>query len=334
MIFLLPFFLIECSADLVNKNDSASEKGKEVVNKERESKEFLYQGKTYKYEFERRELQFEGLNRTYCLYYPKSLDNTKPVPLVFVLHGGSGAGEITIGVSLGRFNELADRDGFIVVYPDGIEKSWNDGSGIMEWRAHRENINDVGYISALIDSLGRDYNIDKTRVYACGISLGGMLCFRLACELPQRIAAIATIASGLWVGMPDRCSPKQPTSVLMIRGTDDPWVPWQGGLTGHTGVSRNFMEVLSGPEMTAFWVMKNGCDPKPVIHYEPEVNPNDGTRVKRELYQHGRNNTEVVLYTIEGGGHTWPRGYQYWPENIIGKTSQGINACDVIWNFF
>lgn len=298
------------------------------------TRQFTYGNREYTYEYEPRTLQHDGLIRTYCLYVPGSLDQSNPVPLVLVFHGGSGTGDVTIGLSLGRLNELADAENFIAVYPDGIDNIWNDGSGVKQWKAHRENVDDVGFATELIDTLRDEFNIDESRVYACGMSLGGMLSFRLACEIPERIAAIGAVACGMWVGLPERCSPSIPTPVLMIRGTADPMVPWEGGLTGIEGMTQRFMEVLSGKDVTAFWVDKNGCDPEPEIHHEPDADPDDGMRVKRETYRGGSADTEVILYTVEGGGHTWPSGHQYWGEHIIGKTCNDIDASDAIWDFF
>jgi polyhydroxybutyrate depolymerase len=300
----------------------------------RERKEFVYEGRPYGYEFERREIEFEGLTRSYCLYRPDSLDPAKPAPLVLVLHGGSGSSEATLGLTLGRFNELADRDGFIVVYPDGVENIWNDGSGIVKWRAHREQINDVGFLTSLVDRLEEEFHVDPTRVYATGMSLGGMMCFRLACEVPDRIAAIAAVSCGMWEGMPERCAPSLPTPVMMIRGTADPMVPWNGGLTGITRLTGNFMTVLSGPEVARFWAARNGCSQPPAVEYGPDPAPGDGTRVRRESFRGDKPGTEVILYAIEGGGHTWPGGYQWADASVMGPTCRDIDASDVIWELF
>jgi polyhydroxybutyrate depolymerase len=274
-----------------------------------------------------------GLERTYRLYIPALYSATKLVPLVFLLHGGGGTGEGMEKLTLGGFNRLADREGFIVAYPDGIEKHWNDGRGLEAYRAHRENIDDVGFISALIEHLIRTLNIDPNRIYAAGISNGGQFSQRLACELSDRIAAIGVVAIQLPEHLPSSCAPKRPVSVLMMPGTGDPLVPWEGGEIGFRR-GRKFGRVLSVPESMRFWAKQNQCPTSPLITYEPDRDPKDGTRVRRETYGPCGHETEVLLYAIEGGGHTWPGGDQYMPARIIGRTSRDADANEVIWDFF
>jgi polyhydroxybutyrate depolymerase len=255
------------------------------------------------------------------------------MPLVFLLHGGGGTGEGMGKLTVGGFNRLADREGFIIVYPDGIEKHWNDGRGLQAYRAHLENIDDVGFISALIEHLIRTLNVDPNRIYAAGISNGGQFSQRLACELSGRIAAIGVVAIQLPEHLPSSCAPKRPVSVLMMPGTEDPLVPWEGGEIGFRR-GRKFGRVLSVPESMRFWAKHNQCPISPLITYEPDRDPKDGTRVRRETYGPCGHETEVLLYAIEGGGHTWPGGDQYLPAGIIGRTSRDIDANEVIWGFF
>ncbi len=275
-----------------------------------------------------------GLERTYHIYLPASYGKSRPVPLLIVLHGGGGTGQGMERLTRGGFNILADREGFIIVYPDGVEKHWNDGRDIRTWRAHRERIDDVGFLSALIDRVAKDWNIDPQRVFATGISNGGLMSYRLACELSHKISAIAVVTASLSEELFAQCSPAKPISVLIMNGTKDPLVPYGGGeITGPFGV-RKFGKVVSTAETVQFWVKHNACPDELVIKQEPDEDPKDGTRVRREVYSPCKNNTQVVLYTIEGGGHTWPSGWQYLPERVIGKTSQDITATDVIWEFF
>jgi polyhydroxybutyrate depolymerase len=255
------------------------------------------------------------------------------MPLVFLLHGGGGTGEGMGELTMGGFNRLADRESFIVVYPNGIEKHWNDGRGLQAYRAHRENIDDVGFISALIEHLIRTLNVDPNRIYAVGISNGGQFSQRLACELSDRIAAIGVVAIQLPEHLPSSCAPKRPVSVLMMPGTEDPLVPWEGGEIGFRR-GRKFGKVLSVPESMRFWAKQNQCPESPLITHESDRDPKDGTRVRREAYVPCGEGAEVVLYAIEGGGHTWPGGDQYLPAGIIGRTSRDIDANEVIWDFF
>jgi polyhydroxybutyrate depolymerase len=241
-----------------------------------------------------------------------------------------------VKLTLGGFNKLSDKEGFLVVYPDGIDKHWNDGRSEEEtkYRAHKENIDDTRFISALIDYFIKEYNINSKSVYVTGISNGAIMSYRLACELSDKIAAIAPVDGNLSQNFFPMCSPSKPISVLAVNNVKDPLVPWNGGeVTGPFGM-RKLGKVLSVRQTIEYWVKHNGCTPSPTITEEPDRDPKDGTRVRREEYGGGEEGTEVILYAIEGGGHTWPGAYQYLPASLIGKTSKHIDANEVIWNFF
>jgi len=270
-----------------------------------------------------------GMERTCVVHISSSYDPGIPAPLVIVLHGGGGAGKGM--VKLTGFNALADRETFIVVYPDGFENHWNDGRGA-QWQSHVENTDDVGFISALIDRLSDELNIDAKRVYVTGISNGGMMSHRLGCELSQKIAAISPVASNIPVNMASVWSPSRPMPVLIINGTDDPLERWEGG---EIRLGRNtYGVVVSVADTVKFWVDKDGCSSPPVVTQLPDKAPHDGTTVWTEVYGGCEGGAEVVLYAIEGGGHTWPGGIQYLPEWVIDKTSREFNASEVIWQFF
>jgi polyhydroxybutyrate depolymerase len=272
---------------------------------------------------------YGGLKRTYSVHISSSYDHSRPTPLVIVLHGGGGSGKGM--VKLTGFNAVADKENFIVVYPDGFEKHWTDGRGV-QWQSHVENTDDVGFISALIDRLSRELNIDAKKVYVTGISNGGMMSHRLGCELSQKIAAIAPVASNIPLNQASVWSPSRPMPVLIINGTEDPLERWEGG---EISLGRNtYGTVLSVADTVKFWVEKNGCSSSPVITQLPDTDPADGTTVKKEVYGGCQDGAEVVLYAIEGGGHTWPGGLQYLPKFVIGRTSKELNASEVIWQFF
>ena len=272
-------------------------------------------------------LAVDGLNRTYSVHVPGSYMG-EPVPLVIALHGGGGSAEKM--ASLTSFNALSDQEGFIVVYPEGVENHWNDGRKLQQYTTHRENIDDVKFISVLIDKLADEYNIDESCIYATGISNGAMMSCRLACELSEKIAAIAMVAGAMPEELLDYCVPSESISVLVMNGTEDPLVLWEGGeiIVGR----RSLGSILSAYETVQFWVEHNKCLP-PVITWLPDTQ-DDGTRVRKEVYKQGENGTEVILYAIEGGGHTWPGGPQYASEYIISRTCYDINASEVIWQFF
>jgi polyhydroxybutyrate depolymerase len=284
----------------------------------------------------RESFKHDGLRRTFKIHLPSYYNKTVRSPLIIALHGRGGNGASMILITRNGFNKLADKEGFIVVYPDGIELNWNDGRTDEKAndRAHRENIDDVGFISALIDFMAKKYNIDSKRVYVTGISNGAMMSYRLACELSQKITAIAPVDGSIPSMLISGCLPSGSISVLAINNVNDPLVPFEGGEI-YAGLRKvNLGKVISVNESIEFWVNRNKCSNDPVVTEEPDKDPLDGTRVIKKQYISGIDGTEVVLYAIDGGGHTWPGGFQYEPEGIIGKTSRDIDAIEVIWSFF
>jgi len=278
---------------------------------------------------------WDGLKRTFLVHIPPSYDENKSMPLVIALHGGGGSAKDMVKLTKGGFNRLADKEGFIVVYPEGtehprpIKTRWNDG------RDERfSQADDVGFISALIEYLAQSINIDRARIYATGMSNGAHMSMRLARELSDKIVAVAPAA----YSMPKRyeqvpVSTKSISFLIMV-GTDDPITPWQGGNMPDSTGRRMLGEILSVPQTVGVLVSHNQCSSTSTITYEADKDPQDGTRVRKEVYENGKDGTEVVLYAIEGGGHTWPGGWQYLPERYVGKTSRDIDANEVIWNFF
>jgi polyhydroxybutyrate depolymerase len=271
-----------------------------------------------------------GLQRTFNVHVSSQYDKNTPIPLLIVLHGGGGTGQEMIKFT--GFNAISDRENFIVVYPDGFENHWNDGRGVQRYSAQAQNVDDVGFISALIDHLSSQYNIDAKRVYVTGISNGAMMSNRLGAELSQKIAAIAPVAGNIPVNMASVWQPSRPPSVLIINGTEDPLVPWAGGEV-HLG-PLDFGQVISVEDTVKFWVNIGKCTASPVITQLPDTDPSDGTTTQIETYGGCQDGTEVVLYAVKGGGHTWPGGLQYASEAVIGRTSRDFNASEVIWQFF
>jgi polyhydroxybutyrate depolymerase len=217
------------------------------------------------------------------------------------------------------FDDVSDANGLVVVYPDGIGRSWN--AGAENGKAERDHIDDVGFVSYLIDELASELPIDRLRVYATGISLGGIFTQRLGCELSHKIAAIAPVAGNLASAVARNCHPTRPISVLMINGTDDSLVPWEGGQTGGGG------QIVSVPVTMQLWAERNKCPTVPKV--TPLVKD-----VISEMYAPCEGGTEVALYRVEGGGHTWPGGNQDLPPAVVGPTNNSLKASGAIWDFF
>jgi len=266
----------------------------------------------------------DGIERTYCLHIPPSYDKAVAVPLVIALHGVGGTGK---GMNkLTGFNDVSDKEGFIAVYPDGIMKMWKcDG------RLNKQS--DLQFISSLIDNISTVLNIDRNRVYATGMSNGGFMCIYLASNLSDKIAAIAPVGATMTDYQYNNFSPPVSVPVLIMDGTEDPLVHWEGGEI--TLFSRMKVGKAKSVEDTVkFWVNHNHCSQKPSVRYLEDKAPKDGTKVRCEIYAGGTNGSQVILYAIEGGGHTWPGGLQYMSEDKIGKTCRDINGSQVIWEFF
>lgn len=273
---------------------------------------------------------YEDVERIFIVHVCQSYVPLKSYPLVFVLHGGGSRADIMPPFT--GFNAIADREDFIAVYPQGIENHWNDGREPKVYRTHIDDTDDVGFISTIIDLLKLELNIDMERIYATGISNGGMMSHRLGCELSDRIAAIAPVASGIPVNTADKWDPDSPLPVLIINGTDDPLVPWDGGEIIIDGVRLG--NVLSAEDTTCFWAEKNHCTGMPEMTRLSERNTLDGTSVWKKVYRDRTGEVRVVLYGIQGGGHTWPGGMQYASEELIGITSREFDASEIIWQFF
>lgn len=265
-------------------------------------------------------LDVGGRTREYLLHAPTS-PSTGPRPLVLVLHGRAGTAVNTEDET--RFSAIADREGFVVAYPDGVKRSWHDRRE--EGPAAEENVDDVGFISALIDKLVKEQNVDPKRVYAAGISNGGMMSFRLACELNDKIAAIAPVIAL----MPEKqeCTPARPIPIAIFAGDDDPLVPYNGG-----EVADDKGRVISADATRARFAEMNGCEP---IDYDvTKDDVDDGTSLREMAHTKCKEGAEVRLFTFRGAGHAYPGGSQYLPKAVIGKVSRELDASEAIWSFF
>ena len=269
-------------------------------------------------------LEVDGIARSYHLHVPPAL-GPAPAPLVLVFHGGGGTGPGT--ERLTRFTALADREEFLVAFPEGIEKNWNDGREFTSSRAHRDHVDDVAFVTALIDAIGRAHAVDPRRVYATGISNGGIFSHYLAAHLSARIAAIAPVVGGIADPPEAWLRPEQPVSVLMLQGTRDPLVPYHGG-----AVAFGRGKIIDTEEAARRWAALNGGR-EPVREFLP-ASGKDRCGGLRTVYPGGRDGSEVTLVRLDGGGHTWPGGAQYLPELLIGRVCRDFDATALIWDFF
>jgi polyhydroxybutyrate depolymerase len=279
-----------------------------------------------------RTIKVGELERSFLVHVPaqaQGRDRAHPAPVVIALHSGGGRARAFAGFT--GFNKLSDADGFIVVYPEGIEGNWNDGRSRVGNRALVENIDDVGFILAIPEALAKDYAIDPKRVYVAGMSNGGMMALRAACDAADKFAAVAAVAGVLSARMKPRCNPVAPISVLIMNGSEDPVMPWRGGEM-RLGLDR-LGRVISTEDTAAFWAEHDDCVTTPAVEELPNKDPGDNSVVRRAVFPSCRG-TEVVLYTVDRGGHTWPGGAQYLPQAAVGRVNRDIDASAVIWDFF
>ncbi len=274
-------------------------------------------------------IKVNGVERSYRLHLPPGHDSADPIPLVVLLHSGGKGDDLekTFGM-----NSLADREGFAVVYPDGLDHQWNDGRGLERFRAQRENIDDAAFLAALIDHLAESTRIDRHRVYAAGVAEGGMMAHRLACDLADRIAAVAPLLAAMPERLAGECFPARSIPVLMVNGTGDAVLPWAGGdlRSGSDFAGR----VMSVPGTVSFWVSQNGCSNTPSITDEPDLDPEDGSRLRRQVYRRCAGRVEVILYEVQGGGHAWPSQTLRLPAPAAGRPNRDADTAALIWEFF
>ncbi|MCC7085514.1 MAG: dienelactone hydrolase family protein [Pirellulales bacterium] len=278
-----------------------------------------------------RTLEVDGRSRTYLIHVPKSYDGAKFVPVVLAFHGGLTNADVMVRFS--GLSEKADEAGFVVAYPNGTRRQGSlPTAPLLTWNAGNccgyaalQQIDDTKFVGKVIDDLERIIKVDTKRVYATGISNGGMMCYRLADEMSDRIAAIAAVGGAM--AQPS-CAPRHPVPILHFHGTADEYAPFAGG---RGSKSRSLAVFYSVEHTINQWVKANGCDKLPKIETLPAT-IDDGTNVIRKTYAGGRNESEFVLYEIQGGGHTWPGRPSI--AFYLGKTTKNVSANDVMWTFF
>jgi polyhydroxybutyrate depolymerase len=272
-----------------------------------------------------RSITVHGNERTYLVHIPPKYDPNKPTPVVLVYHGAMTNGAImTVFTGL---NKKADEAGFIAVYPNGngtgkLMLIWNSGG--LRGRDLNEKYDDVTFTADLLDDLASVANVDSRRTFATGLSNGGMMCYRLAAELSDRIAAVAPVAGTMAI---PEARPKRPVPVMHFHGTVDKLVPYSGA----DAAARLVFPFKSVDETMEAWIKINGCPEDPAVVDLPDQ-VNDGTTVQRKTWGPGKEGAEVVLFVISGGGHTWPGQPRI--VEFLGKSSKDISANDLIWEFF
>jgi polyhydroxybutyrate depolymerase len=265
-------------------------------------------------------LDFEGRTRIYRLYVPEIYDASEPVPLVISIHGL--VSNPNQQARFARWEDFADEHNFIVIYPQGtgLPTRWNAGeSPFLDGQIRAD---DVGFLAELIDQIKSRFCIDPARVFVNGLSNGGGMSNRLACELSGTIAAIGTVA-GAYSPLLGGCDPVRPVPVIAFHGTADNIVPYAGSGTDE-------LDLPAVQDWAREWAERNDCDlSAQAVLLDDEISD----EISAIRYGNCAADAEVVLYTVQQGGHTWPGGWEL-PAFIVGRTTQTIDATEIMWDFF
>lgn len=308
-------------------------------------------------------LNVDEVTRSFTVHLPNGYDKTKKYPVVMVLHGYEEDGDDIARIS--HFNHFADDNGIVAVYPNALGRKWDLGAARLQqsngyphhgWGNGRmgggqpggtppyggggggrhggygrqddtPKANDLAYFDALLDKVESEYSVDNSRVYATGLSAGGFMVYRLGCMMSERLAAIAPVGATFPEELAKECGPSHPLSVLMITGTADPVVNYRGNNHPRPPV----VPTISAEDSTKTWIKLNSCDAKDNSSTLP-AKSSGGMQTKVDAYA-CEQGSMVELYSVIGGGNTWPGGEQYEPEKQVGKTSADFDADDVIWKF-
>ena len=263
------------------------------------------------YGFQEFDIEHEGLTRSFNIFVPDSYDPSEPVPLLFCLHGYGSNHDVIMEYT--DFNTVASSENFIVVYPQGSLLNgithWNVGG----WTVG-SFVDDISFIDLIIDTVSDSYSINSDRIYSTGMSNGGYMSFLLACQLSEKIAAIASVTGSMTPQTFDTCQPQRAISVLQMHGTSDEVVPYGGNEAWTMGIDA----------VMNYWKIHNNCSASPTIIDLPDIYTFDNSTVQEITFSNGDNNTMVKHYKVNGGGHDW---FGVWG-------NRDINATELIWEFF
>ena len=283
-----------------------------------------------------------GEDRAYRIHVPGSYTGKVTVPLVMMLHGGGGTSEQASRMGM---TSVADAHGFITVYPNAINKHWNDGRDSKRYAEQDARIDDVAFLTAVVDKVRADYKIDDRRIFVTGLSNGGFMSQRLAVERSNIFAAAGIVIATMGEPLSKVFKPEHPVSMLFMNGTKDPLVPYDGGevvVELFPKLARLRREpqpgrgtCISTDDAVTLWLNRNGLNSKePAVRKLPDADPTDGSEIELKMWTGGEDGTAVALYRVNGGGHVIPGGTQYLPKVIVGEGNRDIDGLTAIWKFF
>lgn len=270
-----------------------------------------------------------GSTRAWFVYAPPSYDPSKPTPVVVLLHGRPS--NATYMAALSRMNDVADKKGFLVVYPEGVNNEWNAFYDLTRQRSLAPQ-DDIRFLKDLLADLGQDFNIDRRRAFVGGYSNGGFMTYRLACSMADTFAGFAAVDATLYTVLKDKCRGGTATPILIMNGTADPSVSYFG-VTVEDQDGRESRVTLSVPETVAWFINRNDCSMVGATTNLPPKGNSPGTNVIR-FEPKDCKKAPVMFWRVDGGGHTWPGVDTGFHDPAFGPTNMDINAGEVIWDFF
>ncbi len=273
-------------------------------------------------------INVDKLQREFIIHLPTSYAPDKKFPLVLIFHGGGGNNKQMQGYM--GMDSIANKENFICVYPQGINKQWNDGR---EFKTAISANDDVKFISVLLDTLIKNYAVDRSRIFSTGISNGAFFSIYLSYTLGERLLAVAAVCGSIPDKIFDAFAPSNPISVLLMNGTKDPLIPYNGGAVGN-GLIGNRGTCTSTDKTIEKYISIDQIRSAPTITELPDNDRSDGCSATRYSYADGKNRSKVALIKINNGGHTLPGAAQYLPKFLIGNVCRDFNGNEMIWNFF
>lgn len=271
------------------------------------------------------QIKVDGHERKYFVFIPKQAK--EPIPTVLAFHGGRGNGRQMERYT--RLNGVAEKFGFLVIYPESLAGNWNDGRDLTELQ--QEKADDVKYVRSAVEDVAGRHKIDRGRIFATGVSNGAFMSNRLAAKASDLIAAIAPVIGGMAPSIAKEFEPQRPVSILIIQGDADPLVPIDGGEVGLGRIRRG--QTVPTKDTLDRYAKLNGNQGQPSVS-RIDADPDDGTTVEVTKYPDGPSGFRTHFYLVKNGGHAWPGRPQYMPEAVIGKASQDFFASEVICKFF
>lgn len=273
----------------------------------------------------------DNIKRQYLIHLPPAFNATQKHPVIFALHGGKSSAEKA--VKFYNFDTLADKNNCIIVYPNAIH-AWNMSGISSRVKKLDKSIDDVKFIATLIDSIIANYNGDSKRVFCTGASRGGMFSLYLAYKLSDRITAIAPVIASISRTIADDYTFNHPTPVLLINGTDDPLVSYNGGAGKYnkSNEGKDDAAMLATDSLVSKIVALNKCNINPIVTNLHDTDPSDGCTAIN--YTYTGNSCSVEFIKVINGGHTWPGMSQPFGKEILGNVCNDFNASQKVMNFF